>query len=384
VSLVIAKKDGNVITIVSDTKLTYPNEIYPEYKLADPDKGVVKTVITNPFVCISFACDDIDDAEEAMRKCTLFGTNISTVLNYLFNFHNLKKNRIDFIVCLSLPNLAKIYEIKSGKKSEVSTAWIGSLEAFNCFQQKLHDNKNRLDKKASDVPDYSRCFTEVIESGIDKTVNGFTISVTNTSGIFLYTSYVAIASGLSPKTYTTKNAIRQRIGDVEGFAIALDLHGSAQEGNYTICIYGANDNYTALGLHILQGNFGVVYSTGNEKSLLYPSVYDNQDEFEFEEVLNQFKILKTFSVSSKQKSYFNRGNKSFNLRNFEKAIKFYDLGLLENETNHKGRLLLNKGIAFINLRNIPEALTQFNLAIKQQPSLQGQIQKILHDLQRKR
>ncbi len=379
-SLVVAKRNGNLISIVSDTKLSYPIESFPNYKLAEPDKGVIKSVILNPFICVSFACNDINNAVEALRKCRLFGTNVSTLLNYLFSFHRQKRNSIDFIVGISMPSLTKIFEIKSGVKIEKNSCWIGSLDGFNCFQEKVYDYKRDFNKSETDIPDYSRCLTQVIESGVDETINGFPISVTNQNGIFQYITSMSAVMGLAPKTYTFNDALPHQIGDTFGYSIPLDIHDSTQEGNYTICIYESNLDYTAVGLFILQGNFGVVYSLGDDKSLLIPRVYGKHDEFEFEEVLKQFGIPKSFSVSSKQKSLLNRGDKSFQVGNFEEAIRFYDKGLLENEEVAKGLLFFHKGVAYLNLRNVQEALTQFQLAIKKQPNLTSAIQKILFDL----
>ncbi len=56
-SLIVCRKEKDVLFIVGDTKLTYPKEQYPEKQTGHPADGVIKSIIINPKLCISFAGD---------------------------------------------------------------------------------------------------------------------------------------------------------------------------------------------------------------------------------------------------------------------------------------------------------------------------------------
>lgn len=343
-SLVVAKREGNEIYIVSDTKLSRPLETYPELLTAPPDKGIIKSVIINEHICISFVCDDIDVAEIAIRECRKIYNNVSKILNYLLELNIEKNNEIEFIVCISLGPIQEIYEVRIGKKQKTPYCWIGSQKAYSIFQEKLHEWKPGEKKKPSDL---SIGMDGVIKSGKDETVNGFTIAVTNRNSFFEYVANVSMA--IVPQTIQGNHVI---------------THGTASEGGYTLHIFPSKNRYDVLAIHILQGNFGILYEIEKE-SLLRPTIVRDVDEIEFSEITESKYGIKPFAyTSSFQKSYFERGNKAFLKHDFPVAIDFYNLGLKDSETTLKAALYFNKGLALLNLRKINQAIFEFNEAIK--------------------
>jgi hypothetical protein len=86
-SLIVARKDGSSLAVVSDTKLTYPDETRTQK--TNPADGIVKTIILNSNLCISFA-GEIDIAEKAFRN---FGniTSMENVLDLLARYHTIAR-----------------------------------------------------------------------------------------------------------------------------------------------------------------------------------------------------------------------------------------------------------------------------------------------------
>ena len=370
-SLIVAKRDGNNIYIVSDTKLTYSSEVrgHTQLKTAAPNEGVIKCIIINECLCISYACDDISEAEKAIKKCRELSHRIDKILEHLLRINIDTKNSIEFVVCISSHPFYKIYEIKNLKQKEVPNGWLGSNKGYNLFQEKIYNLKIRDKENENNLSHLGSAMDEVIKSGKDPSVNGFRISVSNRSGCFEYESYMSTAFPERP--------IQIKSG--QAFAIT---HGTAQEGGYTFTIFPSKANYNIIALHVLQGHFGILYKTENG-GLLKPKIIPDVDEHEFAEITKKkYGISPWGFTSSLQKSYLERGNKCFTLKEFPKAIEYYDLGLKQNETTFLADLYFNKGLSFLNLRNIREALLAFNEAKKINNAFAIRINQVLFGKQR--
>ena len=262
-SLIIAKRDGEKIYIVGDTKLTsYPLELYPSQMVSSPQEGVVKVTIINPNICICFA-GNIEGVDELIRLCRGIRSNLTRILNELLAFNKSVNGRTEFILAVSAHPLYKIFEIKNLLLTETIASWIGSHRGFSKFQEKwtfLRETQSRMGI------DYhmSQALKSVIESGIEPSVNGFSIAAGNEARIFSYRSRIEmyVLPQIIPPGFST-------VG-----------HGTAQEGGYSIHFFPSNKNFTVLAVHVLQGRFGVVYKA-KEGGLLWPEVFSDIDEAEF-------------------------------------------------------------------------------------------------------
>jgi hypothetical protein len=359
-SLVIAKKDGSKIYVVSDTKLTNPNNLN-RIKLEAPEEfGAIKTVIINPFISISFA-GDVSNAKKAIAVCRKLDYKINDIINHLLETNIQSGNTTEFIVCISLPPF-HIVEIKDSKFRSTVSAWIGNIEGFNEFQRNyVSSNKSDLQTKMDDS------LTAVIESNVQG-INGFLIGVTNEGQQFSYKQYVK-SYGPS-RTYT---------GSGTHF---LDVYGTVQEGCYTVHIY-SNEQSDVLAVHVRQNRYGLIYSNKDD-GYLEPDVYKDVDEHEFNEITEAKHGMRPMGIiSSAQKSYFERGNKAGAKREFEKAIEFYDLGLRVNENSLIGHLYFSKGVCQFYLRRFNEATQSFNEAVKIDKSFQPKVFNFISQLRRK-
>jgi tetratricopeptide (TPR) repeat protein len=346
-SLIVARRNGGNMYIVSDTKLTYPANEYPNQSVASPKEGIIKATIINHQICISFA-GEVDAAEKAIRICRQLDFRINEIIEYLLRVNKETNGKTEFIACIGFPEY-KIYEIKNLTLREVDAAWIGSNAAFSIFQEKALEN-NSTSKDAQSILDSAMDY--VLNNGKIPEVNGFRVSVSNEGNFFHYRNYMN--TRMPARTYTTTG---------NGFHV-LDIYGSAQEGGYSVALYENEGRYDMVAIHVRQGEFGILYEI-NDGALLRPKIIPNVDEHEFSDLLfSKFGIKASALFSSLQKSYFRRGNKQYALKDFKKAIEFYEIGLSQNEDSLRAVLSFNKGLALLQLNRVNEACIDFDIAVK--------------------
>jgi tetratricopeptide (TPR) repeat protein len=338
-SLIIAKKLDRNIFIVSDTKLTNPQNInHVEFNTPE-EFCAIKTIILNPYVTISFA-GETGHAKIAIAHCRKLNDKITEILVYLLQTNINSNDATEFIVCVNLPPFF-IYEIKKSRCEPTSSAWIGDSDGFNEFQSHfLKSDKPDLLSKMEDA------FNGVIESDV-KSVNGFLITVTNENHFFSYKQYMR--TYIPSRTYVGNSII--------------EVYGTVQEGGYTINLFSDEKN-EVLAIHLRQNDYGLIY-VNKDDSYLEPIVHKDVDEHEFNEITEaKYGIKPPFLMSPKQRSYLTRGNKYATKQEFIKAIEFYDLGLKETEKELIADLHFNKGQCQFQLGRQQEAALSFNAAVK--------------------
>lgn len=359
-SLIVARKNGPNIHIVSDTKLTYPEEKFPNKTLAAPGDGVIKTTILNPQVCIAFA-GEVDPADEAIKICRRYGFMLSNIKEHLLSVNKATKGKTEFILCVGFPEYS-IYEIKNMTIRQTNSTWIGSNTGFNIFQEKALE-AGVASKKFETILDES--LDHVLKSGLAPEVNGFRVSVSNEDNFFHYKNYMA--TNIPTRTYSLK-ANQHSV---------IEIYGTAQEGGYSVSFCENEGRHDVVAIHVRQGEFGVLYEI-IKNGLLRPKVIANVDEHEFNDILHsRFGIRPQVLFSSLQKSYLNRGNKSFAAKDYNKAVTLYDMGLKQNENSLRAALLFNKGLALLKLDRVNEACEEFDKAVKIDNKLEGLIQKVI-------
>jgi tetratricopeptide (TPR) repeat protein len=239
-------------------------------------------------------------------------------------------------------------------------AWIGLETGYKAFEIRREEIEKTWPK--DDFPYIiEQSLKKVIDDKIDPAINGFTISVSNANGVFQYRS--AVIMDLLPRTLPP------------GFSVIG--HGTAQEGAYTIRFFAANDSNTALAIHSLQGNFGIVYAIRNN-GLLHPEIISDVDEEEFADIITpQFGIKKIGSLPVPVESYFKRGNKAFEAGDYSKALGMFDKGLKISGHPLWASLQFNRGMVLNYLNRHEEAMQSFQLAVQKDSSFQSKILSFL-------
>jgi hypothetical protein len=352
-SLIVAKKFGDKICVVSDTRIDNPENLN-RVDLDVPEVyGLIKTIVINPFICVAFA-GEIELVNAALNVCKQLNHKVDEIVQHLLSVNKNSKNKAEFIVCVAAPPFL-IYKISNYEVEKTDSTWIGYVEGFNEFQKNYNAkglNQIRLDP----ISDMENAMTAVIESQV-LGVNGFMIEVTNERWSFLYKNY--IKTYIPPRTF---------IGG--GFHVIG--YGTAEEGGYTIHIL-ESERTDVLAIHVPQNRMGIIYAE-RDSEMLTPEVFRDVDEHEFIEITNSsYNIKPGYKISSLQKSYFERGNKAAELRQFENAIYYYGMGLKENEISLKADLYFNIGVCQIHLRKFNEGTDNFNKAVKLNSNLQPKV-----------
>jgi len=363
-SLVVAKKKNNKIFVVSDTCIDNPDNLNRVDLVAPAEYSQIKTLIINPFICVSFA-GEIVPAREALAACRRLNYKVDEIINYLLSVNISSENKADFIVCVALPPYL-IYEIKDSKINKVESAWIGHQNGFNEFQRHFHSLPDDVARKDLSN-DMENSMVAAIESNVAG-VNGFIISVSNEKMEFHYKNF--IRSYILPATIIPGK-------------FHVITHGTAQEGGYTVNIF-PNNRRDVLAIHIHQNRFGIIYSL-KDNCFLEPEVCRDVDEFEFAEITKaRFGINPGYGLSSLQKSYFERGNKASSKKEFLEAIQWYDKGLSSRETALCPELHFNKGVCLFHLSKYPESTISFNESVKLKSKMQPKVFQFLAQYARRK
>lgn len=246
-TLVIARITDKGIRIDSDSKLTDPAVIRP-----NPLSGVLKTIVLDRTICVSYA-GAVIYAQEAIEHLYSLNRRMSAneVVVELVKI-NLKSNaETDFLV-VSLQGTPTIYKI-SNRKVETSktSSWIGEYSAFNLFQQEFikgAENKDQL-KLQGDI------FENILTSRKVESVGGFLITVHSTLYGLQYMIKVDIRMGTQ----------QIKLNGPGEFKIPL---GTAENGSYgTNYLASKNIDKPAVAIHFPHGNFGGLIYPKHSRSI---------------------------------------------------------------------------------------------------------------------
>ena len=357
-SLIVAKKDGHSIMIVSDTRLTFSNtEFKGEEEVVK--YGTIKSIIVNAQLCISFATDNNVYQIEVILKKISENLSIEGALAILEDHHKGSSFRDEFI--LAGGEAPDIYEIKNGEVKRSDFAWIGDVEAFNKFQERRlgHSQQEQyhinciqiMSDTNSDFNKMSSAIDEVISDETIKSVGGFKVCIEYKDKCFKYSFYMQM--------YKTPFTI-----DISSRSPYILGHDSAAFGGYTINFLGSSENYQHLAIHIKQGDFGIVYSK-MDNGIMRPQVFTKIDEVDFYDyIVNAFGIIPPFSTQDRYTKYKTEGLDFLNHAQYTDAIRQFDKGTLCDNGKFKAEFLFYKGIALLNSKRVREAFGTFTLSMQ--------------------
>jgi hypothetical protein len=380
-SLIVARKDHKSIIIVSDTHLSYADiKSASDRQTHHPSAGVIKTSIVNSNIAVSFAGGEAY-ADEAFKDIKPF-MSLSDIKNILLEKHLKSNEETDFIItiCDLQP---QIFEIKNSTCSEVEAAWIGSKKAFTTFQKFMHGIEQNIWNNSVNIqfipeeldPELfgtmSGAMDSVIEDPSIPEVDGFRVNVVFTKGKFQYTGY-------------THNYVadKQLYGIPKGVIVPLS-HGTAQDGDYIINFFhSSNSNYA--GLHILQGNFGIIYKQENN-GLMRPNLIIDTDEIDFiNHVENTYQLTPSLLIQDRRPICVKEGDKAFNIGDYTSALSWYNKGLEYCEGKDKAIFYYRKSVAYINLGQYNESIQMINQTIESDgDKYEGSVLELINEMKRR-
>lgn len=264
-SFVYAKKIGKSIAIFADTKITFdqPDSITlfsRESQKKIIQFGMIKNIIISKNFCVSYAGNNIVYANELLQKINHVTLQEMLQLALDINLKG-KSNGAEFIICYANLDEQYIFQIKEGKCTDVSVAWIGSYDAFAYFQGVR--NHAFTSNVKSNIPhgveitfgtstqtdeesEYQQLFDAfhktVWDSG-DGSVGGFVVPVLfdKKTNQFWYKGYI---KSYAKMEQTTKG-------------LSLPMYQGAESGTYSVLFY---ESPRFIGIYIPQNFMGIIYN----------------------------------------------------------------------------------------------------------------------------
>ena len=383
-SLIVARKDSSSILVVSDTHLSFPDaRAAADRQIRHPSTGVIKTLIINNDVAVSFAGGEsyADDAFQLLSP----NTSLDNVKNILLQAHLKSNQATDFIISVGNPR-PQIFEIKDSKCLEVDMTWIGSKRAFAAFQSFMQgtaksDRSNYvriervIDETQTDLfTMMSSAMDYVIENSSIPEVDGFRVNTAFTENKFQYTGYT--------HSYMSDQPLVIELPEGVNSAVFPITHGSAQSGAYQINFF-RSPNPKCVGIHILQGNFGIIYQQ-KEGGLMRPDFVHDIDEVDFIEYAEDNYGIRPSMISQDCKpKCIAGGDEAFKQGDFRVALSWYNKALRHCYGKDKAIFHHRKAIAYANLGIFREVVLSLDEAVRSDPNYQKLAFSLMSDIQKR-
>lgn len=291
-TLIVARKLGSSAVIVGDTHLT--NELTKD--TVPIWRGMIKSTLLTAEVCLSFAGNSFFAKKALHALPNLASSDRKFILTeHFLQWHQFSKFETDFIIAMH--NAAaddEIIQIKDGKATLTTAAWIGSQPGFKMFQgyfsgpdPGVKQWENALKWGATQLPDnddfteeHTNLFNRLVasmelvasDSNVPE-VGGFTVAIASHNNEYRYMSYArAHTPPIAFDNLRESQAIPFGGVDEGGYAFGL-VGSSFSAGNQWIAIY------------LVQGRLGVMFAQDSSR-LLRPNVISGVSPIEFEEVAN--------------------------------------------------------------------------------------------------
>lgn len=213
-SLIVARRFNDSITIVSDTRITYESK----HKV-DPDQirgAVIKTVVLSPTFSLSFAGDENFAGNTIVAAFHWQQLDRNEIVNKLLAEHlrSIDSTPTDFIVAFHKPT--RLVVIKDGGATDTDSGWIGM--GFERFQYAMLKDKDgaqakpskdtlsmwhvmAIDPSSEGSPEglpgkMLRAMQEVIDDPDQSTVGGIPIILVTQKNSFCYGEHLMFTGGV--------------------------------------------------------------------------------------------------------------------------------------------------------------------------------------------
>lgn len=267
-TLVVAKKSGNDLFIVADSKLNDPKAIE-----RNPMNSILKVAILHPLITIAYA-GVVHYAEKVVSD--FYSKNIcdlKELFPLLMNAHVESNQQTDFILATALGGHPQLFLIKNGNlEHNIENAWIGEAKAFSVYQESFHslDDGVELKERMKSALD-SVCTSDFVDSVGWYTTCALLDFKEHTHPIFLYDMETVAVSG-------------DKLTVKAGETIALS-YGQAETGSYSIStLFSRSLARPAIGRYFEQVQLGILHCP---RISLYPILFRNCSGEEF--IIRAFK-----------------------------------------------------------------------------------------------
>jgi hypothetical protein len=255
-TLVVAKKKGSVLGLVSDTGIEFHGQ-----QLA-VNQHLPKIAILNTQLAVAFA----GSSELALAAIAAAPKQASAtyaeVTRHFFKAHQSNEKAVDFIVAFGAP-LYKFAKVAEGTiRQNRSVEWIGDHSGFRAFQdfrEKRSDpsipfitpmlHTGRESEMKSPCFDMIGTMRDVIGRNTIRAVFGHPVAVSNVDGAFEFSSYgVFLEENRSFKLPAGSTPL-QVVGQIR----------EAQQYSFSCFVSSPGDSMRAVAFHYLHGKVTYIY-----------------------------------------------------------------------------------------------------------------------------
>lgn len=371
-SLIVARATPTNLVLVSDTKVSSTFEAGTQSSADVPSHyGVLKLIVIQPTIVVGIA-GALDCAEKAIKEVSSHPDRASDIL---LDHHRSSNGTVDFILATANGAL-NLACIKDGSiKQLLSTAWIGSQVGFTQFQGYLHgaikpptDPFNPTTFVASRTVQSGKedsaiyeslmgAMQGVVDSGVDRTVDGLPIGVAFENNRFHYQHRTTVHRGIL--TFDFQNEKPQ----------VLDF-GNATQGSHIVEIAPC-DSITgaALCMYHKHGKVGICYPR-RENGLPYPTMYPGVDDLTFILLMriNHSISCNRFSIGGSLDYYDSRCGQLVKACMYEEVDPLLDLAIKHFEKDKKRWVLLKtRALGSINRGRFVRAVRDMTKVIQAAP-----------------
>ncbi len=243
-TLVVARIEGLNLFIESDSKVTDPLMLQKS-----PVCSVIKTVILNPLVTLSYA-GDVPLAEEVIRNFYIKGiSNVEDFIDLINDISKASTLDTDFIIGTADGGSPRLFRIRKNCQVErdLTSTWIGDVNAFSEYQAVYHS----LDKNNPSYHEMRVAISEVINSNKFESVGWFNVSVfldheMHVHPVFAYD--IGLNLDANVKQYISANTNTPlSVGSIEGGAYGITFFASL------------SPKIIGLGIYFIHANLGILY-----------------------------------------------------------------------------------------------------------------------------
>lgn len=253
-TLVVGRIEGKNIFIESDSKISDEN-----LAKHNPLYGMLKTIIISPFLCISFASNNINFVEDALKSFfekTDWSadklSNIDTLLNMLLAVNKKSNNTTDFALASITNGEPMLFKISNGIiERGITHFWLGNINGFNIYQREYLS----LDENISIEQKMQLAFEKVINEPSLTDIGDFHISTyveekIASIPVFLYR--IKVISIMTESSLITFNKANE--------SVPVPIIGTAAGGSFAISYFTTvTPNFHGVAIHFFQGNLGVLF-----------------------------------------------------------------------------------------------------------------------------
>lgn len=273
VTLIVARAGDWGVRVASDLRVTDREAVKGGY-----GAGVLKSIVLNRGLCVSFAGTPVTAALDAVRRQVDRASDVLAVEQGLLAEHRQLDGRVDFLVAALGP--PRLSVLTGGElRGPVPNGWIGDYDAFSAYQRVFHHQPSSLppgyEARREELEIGSAMMTamdQVIGDDAVPSVGETAIHVVPEPIGFRYSNAARMVGGFVPQSIPSGVPTRIRFGGAAegGFAYSTLVPDAVGIG--------------AVGLYFRQGRFGLFYQP---LRFDFPERYPNVSHDEFREAVMQ-------------------------------------------------------------------------------------------------